>query len=104
MPPACPIGRQATGNSEERRRAAHGRAGQRLAAASIPGEGPPTPVTADALRETVGAYWAVDEIRPARIHADVPDNVEMFQAFGDIREEGDGRTSVPGWLLSTHLA
>jgi hypothetical protein len=74
-----------------------------LDAASIPREGPLNPVTADELREAVGTYWAIDEIRPARVHAHVPDNLEMFQTFGDIRDEGSGRKSVPGWLLSAHL-
>ncbi|WP_155060297.1 class I SAM-dependent methyltransferase [Streptomyces blattellae] len=74
-----------------------------LDAAHIPQGGPVNPVTAEELREVVGRYWAVDEIRPARIHAQVPGNLPMFQTYGDIRDEGGDRKSVPGWLLSAHL-
>ena len=67
--------------------------------------GPANPVTEDELREVVGKYWTIDEIRPARIHANVPENfVEHFQGFADIRDEDNGRKSVGAWLLSAHLA
>jgi 2-heptyl-1-hydroxyquinolin-4(1H)-one methyltransferase len=68
--------------------------------------GPANPVTADELRDVVGKYWIVDEIRPARIHAIVPENSTNFDDFAgaDIRDEGNGRKSVPAWLLSAHLA
>src|SRR5689334_993183 len=69
--------------------------------------GPANPVTEDELREGVGKYWAIDEIRPARIHANVPENFfEHFQGFAgaDIRDEDKGRKSVGAWLLSAHLA
>jgi SAM-dependent methyltransferase len=68
--------------------------------------GPINPVSADELREVVGAYWAIDEIRPARIHASVPDDSVAAQVFDtkDIRDEGNGRKSVAAWLLSAHLA
>ncbi len=44
----------------------------------------------------------IDEIRPARIHANVPQNfAEQFEGFagGDIRDEANGRKSVGAWLL-----
>jgi 2-heptyl-1-hydroxyquinolin-4(1H)-one methyltransferase len=66
--------------------------------------GPANPVTEQELRDVVSQYWVIDEIRPARIHAnfgDAPDNPEF--PFGDIRDEGNGRKSVPAWLLSAHL-
>ena len=69
--------------------------------------GPANPVTEDELREVVGKYWAIDEIRPARIHANVPENfLEHFQGFAgaDIHDEDKGRKSVGAWLLSAHLA
>ncbi|WP_280382670.1 class I SAM-dependent methyltransferase [Nocardia wallacei] len=70
---------------------------------SMPEEAPVNPVSAEELREVVGRHWTIDEIRPARIHADIPDAVAThFQAAG-IREEGNGRKSVPAWLLSAHL-
>ncbi|MET0699532.1 MAG: methyltransferase domain-containing protein [Mycobacterium sp.] len=68
--------------------------------------GPAHPVTEDELREAVGKYWAIDEIRPARIHANVAENFTGFRDFAgvDIRDEGNGRMSVPAWLLTAHLA
>ncbi|MGB8406018.1 MAG: class I SAM-dependent methyltransferase [Mycobacterium sp.] len=69
-------------------------------------EGPANPVTEEELREVVGKYWVIDEIRQARIHANVPDNFEQFfTAFGgaDVRDEQRGRKSVGAWLLSAHL-
>ncbi|EOD70626.1 hypothetical protein H480_00030 [Amycolatopsis vancoresmycina DSM 44592] len=64
------------------------------------------PVSAAELREVVGAYWTIDEIRPARIHADVPENFPDFAGFAgrDVRDEGNGRKSAPAWLLSAHLS
>lgn len=70
--------------------------------AGMPG-GPANPVTADELRDVVAKYWAIDEIRPARIHANLPDNLAAFPVR-DLRDEADGRKSVPAWLLSAHLA
>ncbi|WP_216894156.1 class I SAM-dependent methyltransferase [Nocardia alni] len=59
-------------------------------------------VSEDELREAVGAYWAIDDIRPARIHANIPDGAQ--QLFPDLRDEGDGRKSAAAWLLQAHLA
>lgn len=73
---------------------------------SMPADGPVNAVTEDELREAVAKYWVIDEIRPARIHANVPDNfLTGYQAFAgaDIRDEGNGRKSIPAWLLSAHL-
>ncbi|MBF6173861.1 class I SAM-dependent methyltransferase [Nocardia blacklockiae] len=71
---------------------------------SVP-PGPVNPVTEDELREAVGAYWTIDEIRPARIHAVIPDDFGGLRDFAghDIRDEGNGRKSMPAWLLSAHL-
>lgn len=102
------------------RRAARGlsaidRAGRRAGASyfvlvfdrnAMPAEGPVNAVTEDELREVVGKYWVIDEIRPARIHANVPENfLAAFEAFAgaDIRDEDNGRKSVGAWLLSAHL-
>src|SRR5690242_11223207 len=68
--------------------------------------GPANPVTADELREVVSKYWAIDEIRPARIHANLPDAAPaegQHMAFGDVRDEPNGRKSVAAHLLSAHL-
>ena len=69
-------------------------------------DSPAHPVTADELRDMVSKYWEIDEIRPARIHANVPEEFAEFfkgSAATDIRDEGNGRKSVGAWLLSAHL-
>jgi len=66
----------------------------------------PAPVTADELREAVSKYWVIDEITPARIHANFPNTdtaTSETPGFTGLRDEPDGRTSVPAWLLSAHL-
>jgi len=66
--------------------------------------GPANPVTEDELRDVVSKYWVIDEIRPARIHANFPEAAEgVAMVFGDVRDEPNGRKSVPAWLLSAHL-
>ena len=74
-------------------------------AGSMPPNGPAHPVTQDELREVVSRYWTIDEIRPARIHANIPDDNPMLAEFGGagIRDEGNGRKSMGAWLLSAHL-
>ncbi len=74
--------------------------------AGMPADGPINAVTEDELREAVSKYWVIDDVRPARIHANVPDRfLDGFEAFAgaDIRDEGNGRKSLPAWLLSAHL-
>jgi 2-heptyl-1-hydroxyquinolin-4(1H)-one methyltransferase len=66
-------------------------------------EGPPNAVTEDELRDVVSQYWVIDEIRPARIHANVPDGSPINFPVADLRDEGNGRKSVPAWLLQAHL-
>jgi SAM-dependent methyltransferase len=66
-------------------------------------ESPANPVTKDELREAVSEYWVVDDIRPARIHANVPDGFPAEFPVVDLRDEPNGRKSVPAWLLSAHL-
>ena len=68
--------------------------------------GPANPVTEDELREVVSKYWTIDEIRPARVHANLPDNIDLEgqpMPFGDVRDEPNGRKSVPAFLLTAHL-
>ena len=68
--------------------------------------GPANPVTEDELREVVSKYWTIDEIRPARIHANLPDAIEVEglpMPFGDVRDEPNGRKSVAAFLLTAHL-
>jgi 2-heptyl-1-hydroxyquinolin-4(1H)-one methyltransferase len=74
--------------------------------AGMPADGPVNAVSENELRDVVGKYWTIDEIRPARIHANVPANfLENFEGFAgaDIRDDAKGRKSVAAWLLSAHL-
>ena len=69
-------------------------------------DGPPHAVTEDELRDVVSKYWAIDDIRPARIHAYVPETVtEFLTGFGGtgVRDEPNGRKSMSAWLLEAHL-
>jgi SAM-dependent methyltransferase len=74
-------------------------------AAAVPAGSPIHAVTEDELRAAVGKHWQIDEIRPARIHANMPDAVAEAGVFtvDGMRDEGDGRRSVGAWLLSAHL-
>ncbi|VBA46282.1 class I SAM-dependent methyltransferase [Mycobacterium attenuatum] len=65
-------------------------------------DGPANAVTEEELRELVGRYWAIDEIKPARLHGNLPDSFSALP-LGDLRDEPKGRKSLPGWLLSAHL-
>jgi SAM-dependent methyltransferase len=65
-------------------------------------QGPANPVTADELREVVSQYWVIDDIKPARIHGNMPQNLPVFSGV-DLRDEPTGRKSVAAWLLSAHL-
>jgi SAM-dependent methyltransferase len=69
--------------------------------ASMP-DGPANAVTDDELRDVVSKYWAIDDIAPARLHAELPEGFSALP-FGDVRDEPHGRKSVPGWLLTAHL-
>ena len=72
-------------------------------AAGVP-NGPVNAVTEAELRDVVSQYWVIDEVRPARIHANFPDEDRAEFPFVDVRDVGNGRKSVPAWLLSAHLA
>jgi SAM-dependent methyltransferase len=64
-------------------------------------EGPINAVTADELRDAVSDYWVVDEIRPARIYANLPDGAPEMP-FVEVRDEPNGLKSVSAWLLTAH--
>jgi SAM-dependent methyltransferase len=68
--------------------------------AAVP-EGPINAVTADELRDAVSKYWVVDEIRPARLYANLPDSSSDLP-FVRVRREPNGLTSVDSWLLIAH--
>jgi SAM-dependent methyltransferase len=65
----------------------------------------PNEVTEDELREAVGRYWEVDEIRPAFIHANMGSPVPGRQVEmppHDLDEKG--RMKAPAFLLAAHKA
>jgi SAM-dependent methyltransferase len=66
-------------------------------------EGPINAVTSDELREVVSRYWVVDEIKPARLYANLPADLGDIPFFTGVRDEANGLKSVGGWLLSAHL-
>jgi hypothetical protein len=63
---------------------------------------PPNAVTADELHEVVSKYWVIDDIRAARLYGDVPEGFAGLPGV-EFRAEANGRSWVPGWLLSAHL-
>ncbi len=69
--------------------------------AAVP-EGPINGVTVGELRAVVSKYWVVDDIRPARIYANLPDGADNLPII-DARDEPNGLKSVGAWLLSAHL-
>jgi 2-heptyl-1-hydroxyquinolin-4(1H)-one methyltransferase len=73
---------------------------------TMPEGTPVNAVTEQELRDVVGKYWVIDEIRPARIHAQVAENFTGYRNFAgdaDVRDEANGRKSVKAWLLTAHL-
>lgn len=58
----------------------------------------PNEVTEDELREVVGRYWEIDEIRPAFIHANMPAEVPLPPHARDDK----GRAKMSGFLLTAH--
>ncbi|CAN5459313.1 class I SAM-dependent methyltransferase [soil metagenome] len=52
------------------------------------------------LRATVGKYWEIDEIRPAAIHANMP-QIPGMPAF-EFEHDDKGRTKMPAFLVSAH--
>jgi SAM-dependent methyltransferase len=64
----------------------------------------PHEVGEDELREAVSKYWEVDEIRPAFIHANVPQIPDLpFELPPHDRDE-KGRMKMPAYLLAAHKA
>lgn len=60
----------------------------------------PNEVDEDELREAVGKHWTIDEIRPAAIHANMPE-IPGIPAPPFPRDE-QGRIKMPAFLLSAH--
>lgn len=65
----------------------------------------PNEVDEDELRAAVGQYWEIDEIRPAFIHANVPQQIpNMESEFPPHERDEKGRMKLPAYLLSAHKA
>ncbi|ANW62505.1 SAM-dependent methyltransferase [Mycolicibacterium murale] len=60
----------------------------------------PNAVSEDELRQAVGKYWVIDEVRPAFIHARMPDIPGVPTMPFD--RDDEGRTKMPAFLLSAH--
>lgn len=64
----------------------------------------PNEVDEDELRAAVSKHWEIDEIRPAYIHANIPDVSDApFQMPPHDRDD-KGRMKLPAFLLSAHKA
>lgn len=63
----------------------------------------PNEVDEAELRAAVSTYWAVDEIRPAYIHANIPTAApDMPFEFPPHDRDEKGRMKLPAFLLSAH--
>ncbi|QLL07206.1 class I SAM-dependent methyltransferase [Mycobacterium vicinigordonae] len=62
----------------------------------------PNEVDEDELRSAVSQYWEIDEIRPAFIHANMPELPDA-PAWPHPRDEKD-RVMMPAYLLTAHKA
>ncbi|TRW88736.1 class I SAM-dependent methyltransferase [Mycolicibacterium sp. 018/SC-01/001] len=60
----------------------------------------PNEVTEHELREIVGTYWAVDDVHPAFIHANMPAEAPFAAHARDVK----GRVKIPAFLLAAHKA
>ena len=69
--------------------------------ADLPYPGPNC-VTEDELREAVSKHWAIDEIRPALIHANMPDVPGAPPLKFNLDEKG--RREMPAFLVTAHKA
>jgi SAM-dependent methyltransferase len=64
----------------------------------------PNEVDEDELRTAVSKYWEIDEIRPAFIHANIPQvSNAPFEMPPHDRDE-KGRMKLPAYLLTAHKA
>jgi SAM-dependent methyltransferase len=61
----------------------------------------PNEVDEAELRAAVGKYWAIDEVRPAFIHANTPNMPDSPFELGHDRDD-KGRVKFPAYLLTAH--
>jgi SAM-dependent methyltransferase len=62
----------------------------------------PKAVDEDELRAAVSKYWEIDEIRPAYIHANIPQTADMPFEFPPHDRDEKGRMKLPAYLLTAH--
>ncbi len=75
-----------------------------FAKGAFPAEMEPKPneVDEDELRAAVSKYWEIDEIRPAFIHANIPQIADAPFEFPPHDRDEKGRMKLPAYLLSAH--
>ena len=64
----------------------------------------PNEVDEDELRAAVSKYWEIDEIRPAYIHANIPQVTDAPFEFPPHDHDEKGRMKLPAYLLTAHKA
>ena len=64
----------------------------------------PNEVDEDELRAAVSKYWVIDEIRPAFIHANMPEAPGSPCAALPHDHDEKGRMKLPAFLLTAHKA
>jgi SAM-dependent methyltransferase len=77
-----------------------------FAKGAFPAEMEPKPneVDEDELRTAVSKYWEIDEIRPAFIHANIPEIPDAPFQFPPHDRDEKGRMKLPAFLLTAHKA
>jgi SAM-dependent methyltransferase len=64
----------------------------------------PNEVDEDELRDAVSKYWEIDEIRPASIHANIPQISDLPFEMPSHDKDEKGRMKLPAYLLTAHKA
>jgi len=77
-----------------------------FAKGAFPAEMEPKPNEVDEgeLRAAVSKYWEIDEIRPAYIHANIPQVTDAPFEFPPHDHDEKGRMKLPAYLLTAHKA
>lgn len=62
----------------------------------------PRSFTEQQLRDLVGEYLTIDELRPARAWVNVPRRLPDGFEYRNVTIGADGRAQLPAWLVSAH--
>jgi SAM-dependent methyltransferase len=62
----------------------------------------PNEVDEAELRDVVGRYWEIDEVRPAYIHANMPSGPDAPFQLPPHDHDDKGRMKMPAFLLTAH--